>query len=65
LNDHERDQCLEILARWKNETGQSSDLLIQELKIELSAVKAKINKLTDAYLESVFETEEFQEKRIL
>jgi len=63
LNDHERDQCLEILAGWKNENGQSSDLLIQDLKIELSAVKAKINKLTDAYLESVFETEEFQEKK--
>ena len=63
LSDHERDQCLEILTEWENENGNSSDLLIQDLKADLSAVKAKINKLTDAYLESVFETEEFQEKK--
>ncbi|MFA5643794.1 MAG: hypothetical protein WC949_04505, partial [Candidatus Paceibacterota bacterium] len=63
LSDGERDQCLEILDEWKNENGQSSDLVIQGLKADLSAVKGKINKLTDAYLESVFETEEFQEKK--
>ena len=37
--------------------------MIRGLKAELSAVKSKINKLTDAYLENVFETEEFQEKK--
>ncbi|MFA7151891.1 MAG: zinc ribbon domain-containing protein, partial [Candidatus Paceibacterota bacterium] len=63
LNDRERDQCLEILTGWKNKNGNSSDLVIQGLKADLSAVKGKINKLTDAYLESVFETEEFQEKK--
>ncbi len=63
LDDWERDRLLEILDEWKNENCDSSDLLIRGLKAELSAVKSKINKLTDAYLENVFETEEFQEKK--
>ncbi len=63
LNDWERNKCLEMLDEWRNENGNSTDLLIRGLKANLSAVKKKINKLTDAYLENVFETEEFQEKK--
>ena len=43
------------------ETRHSSDLFAQNLKKKIEELKTKISRLTDAYLEGIFELAEFQQ----
>jgi DNA invertase Pin-like site-specific DNA recombinase len=63
LSDTWRDRYLKRLDMWEKESRQSSDLIAQKLKAELSRVKTKIDRLTDAYLDQTLELIEFQEKK--
>jgi DNA invertase Pin-like site-specific DNA recombinase len=63
LTDTERDTGLSIIAEWENENRQPAESLDRDLKAELSAVKAKISRLSDAYLEEAFEIDEYKEKK--
>ena len=63
LPDVWREKYLAKLKEWENENRQTSDLFAQNLREELSAVKRKIDRLMDGYLEGSFELLEFQEKK--
>ena len=63
LPDDWREKYLERVNLWEKENSQSSNLFAQNLKIELSAIKIKIDRLMDGYLEGGFELAEFQEKK--
>ena len=63
LPDNWREKYLEKVNLWEKENSQSSNLFVQNLKTELSAVKTKIDRLMDGYLEGSFELSEFQEKK--
>jgi len=63
LPDDWREKYLEKINLWEKENSQSSNLFAQNLKIELSAIKIKIDRLMDGYLEGSFELSEFQEKK--
>ena len=63
LPDEWRDKFLTKIDGWENESRQSSDALAQGLKDQLAVVKAKLDRLTDAYLEEGLELSEFQEKK--
>ncbi len=63
LSDDWREKFLEKLETESVEARQSSNLFSQNLKTELSAIKTKIDRLTDGYLEGSFELVEFQEKK--
>ena len=63
LSDTWRDRYLKRLDMWEKDSRQSSDLIAQKLKAELSRVKTKIDRLTDAYLDGTLELREFQEKK--
>ncbi|MFA5746803.1 MAG: hypothetical protein WC926_01875, partial [Candidatus Paceibacterota bacterium] len=52
-----------MLNELANKENRPTESLVKSLKSQLYIAKAKINKLTDAYLEGVFEIEEFQEKK--
>jgi hypothetical protein len=63
LPDEWRDRFLARIDQWAQENLQSSNKLAQSLKDQLAAVKAKLDRLTDAYLENGLELSEFQEKK--
>ncbi len=63
LSDTWRDRYLKRLDKWEKESRHSSDLITQKLKADLSRVKTKIDRLTDAYLDQTLELIEFQEKK--
>ena len=60
LPDDWRERYLDKLKMWENENRQTSDLFAQNLKKEISAIKAKLERLTDAYLAEALELAEFQ-----
>ena len=63
LPDDWREKYLGKINEWEKENSQSSNLFAQNLKTELSAIKIKIDRLMDGYLEGSFELLEFQEKK--
>ncbi len=63
LPDEWKEKYLAKVGEWEKENYQSSNLFSENLKTELSAVKTKIGRLTDGYLEGGFELIEFQEKK--
>ena len=63
LSDDWREKYLAKVSEWEKENRQSSELFAQNLKAELEKVKAKINRLMDAYLEGDLELPEFQLKK--
>lgn len=63
LPDEWREKFLARIDQWGQESRQSSDLFAQNIKNKLSALKTKIDRLTDAYLENGLELSEFQEKK--
>jgi len=63
LTDDWREKYLAKVGEWEKENSQSSNLFAQNLKTELSAIKIKIDRLMDGYLEGSFELLEFQEKK--
>ncbi len=63
LPDEWREKFLNKVDEWKKENCQSSDLFAQNLKIELSTIKTKIDRLVNGYLEGSFELVEFQEMK--
>ncbi len=63
LPDEWRDKYLGKLAEWENENRQSSGLFAQNLRVSISVIKAKIERLMDGYLDGGFELSEFQEKK--
>ena len=63
MPDDWREKYLAKVGKWEKENSQSSNLFAQNLKTELSAIKTKIDRLMDGYLEGSFELVEFQEKK--
>jgi len=63
LPDEWKEKYLAKVGEWEKENSQSSTLFTETLKTELSAVKIKIVRLMDGYLEGGFELSEFQEKK--
>jgi len=63
LPDVWRDRFLDKLKVWENENRQTSDLFAQNLKKEISAIKTKLERLTDAYLAETLELAEFQQTK--
>ena len=63
LPDDWREKYLAKVNEWEKENSQSSNLFAQNLKTELFAIKIKIDRLMDGYLEGSFELAEFQEKK--
>ena len=63
LPDDWREKYLAKVNEWEKENSQSSNLFAQNLKTELFAIKIKIDRLMDGYLEGGFELAEFQEKK--
>ena len=63
LSDKWRDRYLKKLETWEKDSRHSSDLIAQKLKAELSRVKTRIDRLTDAYLDQTLNLKEFQEKK--
>ena len=63
LPDDWREKYLAKVNEWEKENSQSSNLFAQNLKTEFFAIKIKIDRLMDGYLEGSFELAEFQEKK--
>jgi len=63
LSDEWREKYLGKLSEWENENRHSSDLFSQKLRVSISDIKAKIDRLMDGYLDGGFELLEFQEKK--
>ena len=59
LRDVWRERYLNKLKVWENENRQTSDLLAQNLKKDISAIKIKLERLTDAYLAEALELAEY------
>ena len=58
-----REKYLAKLGEWENEGRHSGDLFAQNLRVSISVIKAKIDRLMDGYLDGGFELSEFQEKK--
>jgi len=63
LPDEWKEKFLAKTEEWEDKENHSSFLLVQNLKKELSLIKTKISRLTEAYLEGALELKEFQEKK--
>ena len=63
LPDEWRDKYLGKLAEWEQENRQSSGVFAQNLRVSISDIKAKIDRLMDGYLDGGFELSEFQQKK--
>ena len=63
LPDVWRQRYLAKLKEWENENRQTSDLFAQNLKKEISAIKTKLERLTDAYLAEALELAEYQQTK--
>ena len=63
LPDEWREKFLEKLENENVESRHSSDLFVQNLRNRISAIKIKIERLTDAYLGEALELAEYQEKK--
>ena len=63
LPDVWQERFLNKLKEWENKNRQTSDLFAQNLKKKIEELKTKISRLTDAYLEGIFELAEFQQKK--
>ena len=63
LPDVWRERYLTKLKEWEKESRQTSDLFAQNLKKEISAIKIKLERLTDAYLAEALELAEYQQTK--
>jgi len=63
LPDVWREKYLNKLKVWENENRQTSDLFAQNLKKDISVIKTKLERLTDAYLAEVLELTEYQQTK--
>ena len=63
LPDEWRDRFLTKLETENNESRRSSGLFIQNLKNDISVIKTRIERLTDAYLNEALELAEYQERK--
>jgi len=63
LPDVWRERYLAKLKEWENENRQISDLFAQNLKKDISAIKTKLERLTDAYLAEALELAEYQQTK--
>jgi len=63
LPDVWRERYLNKLKEWENENRQTSDLFAQNLKKDISAIKTKLERLTDAYLAEALELAEYQQTK--
>ena len=63
LPDEWRDRFLERLNAESAETRQSSGLFAQNLRDEISSVKVRLERLTDAYLAEALELGEYLERK--
>src|SRR3990167_1138928 len=63
LPDVWRGRYLAKLKEWENENRQTSDLFAQNLRKDISAIKTKLERLTDAYLEEALELAEYQQTK--
>ena len=63
LPDVWRNRFLDKLKVWENENRQTSDLFAQNLKKQISAIKIKLERLTDAYLAEALELAEYQQTK--
>jgi len=63
LPDEWRDKYLAKIEEWRNEQSVSSGVFVQNLRNKLNQLNTKIDRLTDGYLDGVFELVEFQTKK--
>src|SRR3990167_3767182 len=63
LPDEWREKFLEKLENENKEPRHSSDLFAQNLRDNISAIKNRLERLTDAYLGEALELAEYQEKK--
>ncbi|KKR91821.1 MAG: Recombinase, partial [Candidatus Falkowbacteria bacterium GW2011_GWA2_41_14] len=63
LSDEWRDKYLAKLETENMESRHSSGLFVQNLKNDISVIKTRIERLTDAYLNEALELGEYQERK--
>ena len=63
LSDEWRDAFLKKLEAENADVRQSSEVFAQNLKTKISAVKMRLERLTDAYLNEALELAEYQERK--
>ncbi|MDE2233224.1 MAG: recombinase zinc beta ribbon domain-containing protein, partial [Patescibacteria group bacterium] len=63
LSDEWRDKYLAKLETENEESRHSSVLFVQNLKNDISVIKTKLERLTDAYLNEALELAEYQERK--
>ncbi len=63
LPDEWRDKFLARLDSEQTESRQSSDLFVQNLKTDIFAISARLERLTDAYLGEALELSEYTERK--
>jgi len=63
LSDEWRDKFFVKLETENKEARHSSGLFVQNLKNDISVIKTKLERLTDAYLNEALELSEYQERK--
>ena len=63
LSDDWKKRYLCKIKEWERENHQSSNLFVQNLVKDISVIKAKLERLTDAYLAEALELSEFQQTK--